>query len=192
MWWLKRALALTCVCCVVVVALSLLGCRSGSSPHKRPLKGGTHGNLKWPDDAPLLGGTSAFYGQWGDGISYIVWTDRCRDWDGTGMAKHTPKGEHDEYRAVQDAGDGKRIEIHFEMEETEEGRKGTLTINGVGYDLAKGSLFLVTTKGPQPEVVQLNRDTLALRAFNAHYTFEELGKTVPEVAAFLAKAKKPK
>ena len=167
----------------------LTGCRSNST--QAEFKGGSHVVVKWgPEDHPVVGGTSAHYGQWGEGMAYVVWTDRTAGWGGAGGAERTGDKARAEYRAVQTPSDGPRVEFQYEMNETAAGREGKITINGTTYDLAKGSLFLVSTKGPEPEVVQLDRDTLKLKP--GKEALEELAKNDPEVTAFFTKAKKGK
>lgn len=42
--------------------------------------------------------------------------------------------------------------------ETMDGKSANCRINGTDYDLSKGGLFVITTKGEQAEVNQLKRD----------------------------------
>jgi hypothetical protein len=46
--------------------------------------------------------------------------------------------------------------------ETADGKTGKLTIQGQDYDLSKGALFVVRTKGGSVQVLQINRDLSAL------------------------------
>jgi hypothetical protein len=176
----------TCLWGTIACAIWLTGCRSNSTQPE--FNGGTHVIVKWNrEDHPVVGGTSAHYGLWGEGMAYVIWTDRTAGWGGGGGAERTADKAHAEYRAFQTPTDGPRVEFRYEMNETAAGREGKITINGATYDLAKGSLFLVSTKGPEPEVVQLNRDTLKLKP--GKEALEELAKNDPDVAAFFAKAK---
>src|SRR5262245_27765605 len=167
----------------------LAGCRSNTT--QTEFKAGTHVVVKWgPEDHRVVGGTSAHYGLWGEGMAYVVWTDRTAGWGGGGGAGRAADKAHAVFRGFQTPSDGPRVEFRYEMNETAAGREGKITINGATYDLGKGSLFLVVTKGPEPEVVQLNCDTLKLKP--GKEALEELAKNDPEVTAFFTKTKKGK
>jgi hypothetical protein len=167
----------------------LTGCRSNSPEPESKI--GTHAVAQWgSQDHPVVGGTSAHYGVRGEGMPYVVWTDRPAGWGGGGGGERTADKAHVEYRVFQTPADGPRVEFRYEMTETAAGREERITINGVTYELAKGSLFLVSTKAPEPEVVQLNRDTLKLKP--GKEALEELATNDAEVAAFFTKAKKGK
>ena len=56
--------------------------------------------------------------------------------------------------------DGRRVEWKFQ---TRDGKTGSATINDKTYDLAQGSLFLVSTTGADIRVLQLDRDLLKVK-----------------------------
>ena len=178
-----------CLGCTLASVVWLWGCRSNSTQPE--FKGGTHAVVDWHgDENSVVNETSAHYGLWGEGMAYVVWTDRREIWGGGGKAERTTSKAHAEYQAFQTPSDGPRVEFQYEMNESTEGRQGKITINGVAYDLAKGSLFLVSTKGREPAVSQLNRDTLKLKP--GKESLDALGKNDSEVKAFFTMAKKGK
>jgi len=61
---------------------------------------------------------------------------------------------------VQSAGDGRRFEWSLE---TVDGRTVKCHLDGKEYDLGKGTLFLVKTKGGKTEVEQLTKDLSAVQ-----------------------------
>jgi hypothetical protein len=71
--------------------------------------------------------------------------------------------------------------------ETADGKSGSVTVNGVSYDLANGPLFLVSAKGNDVQVHQLKRELGMPPETEA---FEGLTKDDPDVAGFVAAAGK--
>ena len=61
---------------------------------------------------------------------------------------------------VQSSGDGRRFEWSMQ---TSDGRTVKGRLDGKEYDLAKGTLFLVKTKGGKTEVEQLSTDLSAVQ-----------------------------
>jgi hypothetical protein len=86
-------------------------------------------------------------------------------------------------------GSHKRRKIEFHCR-TKDGKSGTVKINGTTYDLANGSLFLVSTSGDEVRIKQLNRDM-------TRQTFDEesltaFGKGDAEIVEFFTKSANPK
>jgi hypothetical protein len=61
---------------------------------------------------------------------------------------------------------------------------GDFQISGTAFDLAKGALFLVSTKDGPVRITQLNIDLSNLRADKQ--AFEALAKNEPKIAQFIA------
>ena len=98
----------------------LIGCHSRSTQPE--FKGGTHAIVKWDrQDHPVVGGTSAHYGLWGEGMAYVVWTDRTASWGGGGGAERKADKAHADFRAFQTPTEGPRVEFRYEMNETSGG-----------------------------------------------------------------------
>jgi hypothetical protein len=75
---------------------------------------------------------------------------------------------------------------------TPDGKTGTVTIAGVDFDLAQGPLFLVTTRGAKPSVLQLTIDVNAPGPLGkgeeldaARERLEELAKSDKTVKIFV-------
>ncbi|HEV3084297.1 MAG TPA: hypothetical protein VGY66_31335 [Gemmataceae bacterium] len=64
---------------------------------------------------------------------------------------------------------------------------GSITIAGVNYDLAKGSLFLVSAREELPKVAQINFD---LSGFPEGDALKAFAKSNPQIREFFEKHKK--
>jgi hypothetical protein len=63
-------------------------------------------------------------------------------------------------KGFESSPDGRRFD--WQLEKTD-GRSVNCQVDGKEYDLAKGTLFLVKTKGGKTEVEQLSRDLSAVK-----------------------------
>jgi hypothetical protein len=79
------------------------------------------------------------------------------------------------------AQDSRRVEFTCE---TKDGTSGRATIEGKDYDLANGTLFLVSAQGGQYRVKQLKRDLSHLQSASE---LKEFGKNDPDIVGFFAK-----
>ncbi len=71
---------------------------------------------------------------------------------------------------------------------TRDGQSGRATIDGVDFDLAKGCVFLVSTKDKKTTVRQLHRDISGLThmsPMNLEQDFDEWAKADPEIREFV-------
>jgi hypothetical protein len=82
---------------------------------------------------------------------------------------------------VQSAGDGRRLEWSME---TSDGRTVKCRLDGKEYDLAKGTLFLVRTKGGKTEAEQLSTDLSAVQTDAK--SLEDFARKDAAVSKFLA------
>jgi len=83
---------------------------------------------------------------------------------------------------------GKRIEWEWNSPRD---KGGDFQLDGTAYDLSNGSLFLVSTKGGQVRVNQLDADLSSFptqRRGNMQVAFKDWAKGEPKVAQFLADA----
>jgi hypothetical protein len=82
--------------------------------------------------------------------------------------------------------DGRQGEWRCEIQDGD-GTTGKLTIDGKAYDLADGSLFLVSTRDKGPQVTQLKRDLSGVRVpgggLEELYRDPEVRKRLPEIKA---------
>ena len=83
---------------------------------------------------------------------------------------------------------GKRIEWEWNSPRD---KGGDFQLDGAPYDLSKGSVFLVSTKGGQVRVEQLDADLSSFptqRRGNMQTAFKDWAKGEPKVGQFLAEA----
>jgi hypothetical protein len=154
--------------------VQLAGCGRSAVPPQRPPFTDTGGCS--------VGGTGPRYGSWGGKLAVVVWFDT--DDSSQGFAGEGPAAV---YQGVFAPLDGRRFDWRCR---TSDGKTGTLLIDGQEYDMAKGALFLVSTKGGKTGVQQISRD---LTPFNPDKeSLERLAKEDPDVARFVAEAGKPK
>lgn len=94
-----------------------------------------------------IGRTTASYATWGEGRVLVIWCD-LRGNSGGGASSSGADG------SVVAAG-GRRMDWRCD---SADGVAGSVQIDGVPYDLARGNVFLVRTAGERPRVDQLRRD----------------------------------
>jgi hypothetical protein len=168
---------LSCVWVAVLLLgglVGLAGCGQNPVPPQRPANTDTGGNS--------VGGTGPRYGTWDGKLAVVVWFDTDDSSQGFAGEGHTAA-----YQGVFAPVDGRRFDWRCR---TSDGKTGTLVIDGQHYELAKGALFLVSTKGGKTAVQQLSRD---LAPFNPDKKgLERLAKEDLDVARFVAEAGKQK
>jgi hypothetical protein len=79
--------------------------------------------------------------------------------------------------------DGRRVDWKWKAPKE---KGGQFQINGTSHDLAHGTLFLVSTKGGQVRVTQLDVDLSKVQSDKQG--LEAFAKTQPKVAQFIAQA----
>jgi len=79
--------------------------------------------------------------------------------------------------------DGRRVDWKWKAPKE---KGGDFQINGIPHDLANGTLFLVSTKGGQVRVTQLDVDLSKVQSDKQG--FEAFANTQPKVAQFIAEA----
>jgi hypothetical protein len=115
-----------------------------------------------------------------EGVPFAVWSDLLNGASGGGGGS----GGGASYEGNHSATDGRRVEFRAK---TTDGKSGSITIAGVDYDLAKGSLFLVSTSGGPPKVAQV---TVDLSGFSKSEAIKELAKSNLQIRGFFEKQKK--
>jgi hypothetical protein len=116
-----------------------------------------------------------------DGVPFVVWWDLPYNVSGSGGG--SAQGASYEGRFA--GADGRRVEFRAR---TADGKSGSVTIAGVDYDLAKGSLFLVSTRDHPPKVVQVPFD---LSGFPSDgNALRELARATPQIRGFFEQYKK--
>ena len=114
--------------------------------------------------------------QWEEGLTVMLWFDVSNHSSGGHGSTEDPVHRH---RGSTTTPDGRNV--NWELE-TEDGKTAVFRLNKTEYDLLKGRLLLVTTKGENVEVQQLDRDLSSVHDYESARTF---GKSDPDVSRFL-------
>jgi hypothetical protein len=132
-----------------------------------------------------VGSTTANFQEWNGGVAVVIWTDietgHTPGNASQGGLRATGSSGHISFSGQNSSADGRLVEWRGE---TSDGKTGVVTINETQYDLAEGSLFLVSTVGRKARVRQLKRDWLGLR--QGGEGLKSLAKEDPEVKQFIA------
>ena len=125
---------------------------------------------------------SAYSGRYREGTAIIVWTDilACSfpieaTWDKTSNCA--------KYAGYLKSPRGLKINVECYVAER---MKGSMTINQQEYDLANGSLFLISFRSPQIRVGQINQDIYAITSIAE--ARRQLVENVPEIRTFFEAA----
>lgn len=112
------------------------------------------------------------------GVPLILWSDSNRGFRGHGEGSVHGAS----YRGEQQPKDRDLIEIEAE---TTDGETGTVKIAGKRFELEKGPLFLISTRGDKPEILQLplERSKFAM-VRGGHEKLMELARENDKIAAF--------
>jgi hypothetical protein len=112
-------------------------------------------------------------------ISLLVWSDL------TGKGSSSSDGDlfGSSAEGFFSSADGRRIDWQWKAPKE---KGGDFRINGIPHDLANGTLFLVSTKGGQVRVAQLDVDLSKVQS--DRQGLETFAKTQPKVAQFIAEA----
>lgn len=136
-----------------------------------------------------LGETSVQYLRSDNEIALVVWTDN------TGASGNNSEGgllTSSHASGFSSSPDGRRIDWEWN---TPTQKSGEFQIDGARYDLANGTLMLVSTKAGKVRVTQLDVD-LSKVQFKIHLeakkAFEGFAKNEPRVAKFVAEASQQK
>ena len=160
------------LCLMVLALLCLAGCRPAHPPAAI-----SSGGPSWSraSDHPVPGidvGSTGLAGWNGENV-FVVWADTSS----SGSNSHTTDSGAS-YAGHFVTKDGRRVEYHCD---TPDGKTGALTLAGHDYDLGRGTLFLVSTAGPEARVRQLNRDVRTLKATpDAFWKLAEGNKEIAE------------
>ena len=114
------------------------------------------------------------------GVPFVVWSDLPNGTAGRGEG--TAQGAF--YEGGHSATDGRHVEFRAR---TIDGKTGLITIAGVDYDLAKGSLFLISTGDNPPTVAQIPIDSSGFPKGDA---IKEFARSNLQVRGFFENHKK--
>ena len=151
------------------------------------------GQKKEPDKAPPLtltgggstsvGPTSVDYKRSTRGLALVIW------WDSAGPSESGSESGLFGSNAWGTFTPAKGKKITWNWNGARE-KGGDFKINGKPYDLAKGTLLLVSTKGGEVRVTQLDVDLSKVEANEKG--FQELAKKHEKLAKFIADASNQK
>ncbi len=128
-----------------------------------------------------VGNTTCTLLTWKEGLRINLWFDSTGNfhYSGSGSTRDPIYTETGQVLAA----DGRTIDWKVE---TSDGKSAAFSIAGQPYDLAKGSLFLVTTQGGKTQVQQLVFDLSKLPA--VHESCQAVASSSPEVSSFIQTA----
>lgn len=129
--------------------------------------------------------TSYTFLHWKEGLRVMIWYDITENVGSHGSGSTSDPIHREEGYAS--ASDGRRVDWWLE---TTDGQTATFSMNGQQYDLSRGGLFLVTTKGAGIQVRQLNRDLSAIPP--TVEGCETFAQSDPDVSSFIREASKLK
>jgi hypothetical protein len=180
----RKLLTILCGCIALPSAFCLPGCGGPSPPQGSGTGWVTWDRFKEINPQAGIDKAQANPGIWrDDGLAFLILTDFV----GSGPGRSGGKGTGPEkYEGQQKAPDGQKIDWQCE---TTDGKTGKMMINGSSYELAKGSLFLISTRDGQVRVRQLQRDLLKVKPDQE--ALESLLKNDPDVGPFFAEGAKP-
>jgi hypothetical protein len=153
------------------------------------LVGQSHGQKKDRDKAPPLtltgggstsvGPTSVDYKRSTKGLALVIW------WDSGGPSESGSESGPFGSNAWGSFSPAKGKKITWEWKGARE-KGGDFKINGKPYDLGKGTLLLVSTKGGEVRVTQLDVDVSKVEPNEKG--FQGLAKKHPKIAEFIREA----
>jgi hypothetical protein len=105
-----------------------------------------------------IGGGSMTVYRWENGLTVMICSDIQQGSSSTTGSINGPPWVRKEEGSVS-AQDGRMLKWRIE----DDGKKITCTVNDKGFDLDKGNLFLVKTKGGETEIEQTSQDLSAVK-----------------------------
>ena len=151
---------------VVLVTIGVAACGGSSTP---------------PGASKVLGSSEQggyLFLRWQEGLDVMIWHDLVGE--GTAHSAGFATGRLYIERGSARFADGRSLAWEVQ---TVDGRMGEVQIGGVRYDLAGGTLFIVTTQGGTPAVRQLSRDLSNVPL--DHDGILAFARNDPDLAAFL-------
>src|SRR5262245_12510956 len=112
-------------------------------------------------------------------ISLLIWSD-LTDKGGNSSEGNLFGSSAEGYFS---SADGRRVDWKWKAPKE---KGGDFQINGISHDLANGTLFLVSTRGGEVRVTQLDVDLSKVQSDKQG--FEAFANTQPKVAKFIAEA----
>jgi hypothetical protein len=180
---------LTALLLPVLAGCGKSGQSTGTASAHRGWTGGLH-SASWevatPDPVPGIDhGRAAFVGS-GD-FAVLFWTDLNSG--GAGISSTGAPARLSVEGNFESSELKKPIDFQCQKHGPE---SGLATVDRVEYDLANGSLFLISTKGERPIVKQLHCDVSWLEFDDYVTELKTLAKNHPEISAFFEAPEKEK
>jgi hypothetical protein len=127
-----------------------------------------------------VGPTCVTYVDQGHGLALAVWCN----WHGGSSGSVRGVANAAEYTGEVKGDTGQRVSWKWV---TSDNASGSLVLNGTDYDVARGRLFLVSTKSGKTEVRQLQRDLAGVQPDG----LQRWADSDPDVSKFIAQAPSP-
>jgi hypothetical protein len=121
------------------------------------------------------------YHTWQDGLAILVWHNFSY---GSSGCRGTASTEDPVYRLACEADSQNGHRFEWEIH-TRDGVSAQMWIDGDGYDLSQGQVFLVSSQDGETQVVQLQRDLSALAPDEA--AISTWGQQDDEISDFIAR-----
>jgi len=127
----------------------------------------------------IAGGVYEFAGyeyfHWKEGLNILIWHDAIAN---SGCNSNSEDTTLVQCQAMSEAG----YDFFWQIE-TRDGRTAEISINNQSFDLADGTVFLVTTADGQMDIQQLQRDLSGVNANDQSITQFSLAD--PEISQFM-------
>ena len=150
----------------LLVVLVLSGCTSSTPPGASTAGG-------------VVGDGAYTFMQWDEGLTILIWDDIRGSHSNHGSGSSSDPVFRQSGQAESPDGRGYSYQV-----ETEDGVTARFTIDGKDFDLSKGTIFLVKTKGAETVVQQLSRDLSEISSTDQ--AFREMAQSDPDVAALIS------
>ncbi len=135
-----------------------------------------------PPAPDMAGGVYEYAGyeffHWQEGLDIMIWHDAI----GSGTCDSSGATDDDTHLVQCQALSASGYDFFWQIE-TKDGRTAQFSINNQNYDLADGSVFLVTTANGQTDIQQLQRDLSDLNADDPSITSYSLAD--PDINQFI-------
>ena len=116
-----------------------------------------------------------------EGVQFVVWSDLPNSRGGSGGGQGTKAS----YKGRHRNSDGRQVDY---FAESDDGKTGSITIDDVRYDFAKGAVFLISTQAGPTTIAQLSIDARSIPYKRSKLI--ELAKSNEEIREFFHRHKK--
>jgi len=150
----------------VLLSLGLISCFRSSTPPAPDMAGGVY----------EYAGYEFFH--WQEGLDIMIWHDAIS----SGTCNSSGTTDNDTHLVQCQAASENGFDFFWQIE-TNDGRTAQFSINNQPFNLADGTVFLVTTADGQVNIQQLQRDLASIEANDPSITAYSLAD--PEISQFI-------